>query len=208
MTWKAENTYCLALCRKSLPKLRHPLHMMAFPLHIWNGNVSSLGQWRNSHASHFLYSVIQKWQEWFLNQQNWSKAVSLGSSLSHRGHILQGPACFCLDRGSPNPALCIPLHLQSPSYVCLPSRPGAKFLPVPMACLFFSRESCSFLQCRVGQSHCTSQWAVYIASALLRHVYLCPLSSHGWIFIPHGFLGSCFSRRVKVSPLEASLFSF
>ena len=33
---------------------------LTFPLHVRNGYVSSLGQWRNSHASHFLYSVIQK----------------------------------------------------------------------------------------------------------------------------------------------------
>ena len=86
----------------------------------WLCYVSSLGQWRNSHTSHFLYSVIQKWHKWFffhkwfLNQQNWSQAVSLASSLSHRGHILQGPACFCLDGG---------VQIQPSAYLSICSYP-------------------------------------------------------------------------------------
>ena len=172
----------------------------------WLCYVSSLGQWRNSHASHFLYSVIQKWHKWFFFSQVILEPAELKSgSESWFFSVLSWthPPRASLLLSWQGESKSSPLHTfpSAVTLLCasLPSKPGAKFLPLPVAWLF-SRESFSFLQCRVDQSHCTSQWAVYIASALLHHVYLCPLSSLGWIFIPHGFLGSCFSIRVKFSP--------
>ena len=161
----------------------------------------SLGELRNSHSNQFLCSVIQKWHKWFLNQQNWSKAVSLGYSLSHPGHIVQGPAHFWLGWGSLDPVLSISsVWSHAPVWVL--------FLPGqgPSSSLFLwpgssSPDRPAFFP-RVGWVEATAylQWSNFFSYySSLSHLSLPSLIF--WLDFHSPWLpGKLLLRKVKFSP--------
>lgn len=111
--------------------------------------------------------------------------------------VSRRPACFWLGWGSLGLVHSILLLLKSPSHVSpLPFSPGAKFLPLPAAWSSFSAGPAFFPRAGRVEAVAYLQWSSSFSFHSC-HIYLWSL---GWIFIPHGFLGSCFSGRIEFIP--------